>query len=471
MVLGPVRKEIVALLDLPGTVDADGPVSTATDLTADRVAGVSVVLLLGWCGSALVLRTGGREPHVLSVGLFLLLGALVAVRPWRLLPVVLYGGLCAVGAASFGVVLLAPTGWAGASEAASWTFASQVAAVVLAWATTELRRAGVLAGLAASSLLSFAAGWMAWWGGQNPAAPFLGTFYWHNQEGIYLAAGAVLGLLGVTVGPRAAAPLAWLTVALCGAGVLLTTSRASAMAMAVGGVLVAAVAMTRASRGPRSLVKVVAGALLVAGTGYLLTGPPFFPHRSSPLAGTAARSATGQSVAVNGGYRLDDWRNGVKVFLHWPLSGTGFHGFASASASLDHGQGSRTPFVHNGFLQLMSDGGLLLAVPVLALLGALLVTLLRGLRRLPPTGLAAAVVLVVLALHSAVDFDWSYPALLVSFAVVAAVCAAASGTRRQPAPRRGQALLAVFSLLLVGLACAAAWHGGLHLNVPIGGRS
>jgi O-antigen ligase len=436
-------------------------------------ADVSVPLALLWWATGLTWATGGRDPHVLSVALVLLALAAGLVRPWRTLPVVELAAAVAVGAAAFAVTAVAPTGWDGASAAASWTYAAALLPVVRAWATPGRRRDVLLLALVAGPLLSFARGWTAWWGGEDARRPFVGTFYWHNQQAVFLALGTVAGLVLALVARRAIRGAGWLAVALCGAGVVVSTSRAALAALVLGLLALGLVALT--VRAWRVAACVPVAALLVAGTSWLLTGPPFFAHRVTPLAGTEARAATGQSLAANGGHRLDDWRWAGRVFEHWPLTGTGFHGFAAGSKELaGSGSGSLTPYAHNGFLQLLVDGGLLLAVPVLLALALLAVAvggqLLAARRTRDWTTIGAAAALLVLAAHSAVDFDWGYPALLSAFALTAALAVPArSGAVALDG--RGRSLLGALALGLLALAAVAAWSGGLVVNVPLGGHA
>jgi O-antigen ligase len=195
----------------------------------------------------------------------------------------------------------------------------------------------------------------------------------------------------------------------------------------------------------------------------------------SPFAGTEARASTGQSLSTNGGHRLDDWRWGVRVFEHWPWSGTGFHGFAGGSRQVaGQGSGSLTPFAHNGFLQVLVDGGLLLAVPVLVALLLLVLGCARSMWAARTTrdwkALGAGIAVLVLAAHSAVDFDWTYPALLSGFALAGALAVPLLpvATDRVGLRRR----VASGCLLgLITLAAVAAWSGDLVLNVPLGGHA
>ncbi|MGB8650125.1 MAG: O-antigen ligase family protein, partial [Mycobacteriales bacterium] len=357
----------------------------------------------------------------------------------------------------------------------AWVYAALLAAVVAAWAGTPERRRLLVAGLAVAPVLSFARSWLAWWGGQDPTRPYVGTFYWHNQAGIFLALGVLTGVVVVLVGRRTQVLLGWLVIALCGAGVVVSTSRGALAALALGLAVLLVLAALQPRRRLRSVGAVLAVPVVVAATAWLLTGPPFFAARSALLSGTEARSAHGETLSANSAHRLDDWAHAWRVIQHWPLTGAGFHGFAAASKQVDPaGRGSLTPFAHNGFLQLLVDGGLVLAVPVLLLLAALAVSLVR---RLPAAvassdwavlgGLAALVALVV---HSGMDFDWSYPALLGGLAVVSSVLWAPA-VAAPVSSRRWRLGLAGAYVVLVALAAVAAWGGILDLNAGLGGQS
>jgi O-antigen ligase len=112
---------------------------------------------------------------------------------------------------------------------------------------------------------------------------------------------------------------------------------------------------------------------------YLLPGPPFFAHRVSAIAGTSAR-AVGQPVTQNGVYRADFWHQSLQIFSHHPLAGTGFGSFGRQSRLLDP-NGPHAQFVHSGFLQPLSDGGLLFGLPFLVACILVAFGLVRRLRR------------------------------------------------------------------------------------------
>ncbi|MGH3371591.1 MAG: O-antigen ligase family protein, partial [Nocardioidaceae bacterium] len=423
--------------------------------------------------------TGGREPHVLSVACGLLLVAVLLVRPWRTLPLaslLLGNGL---GLAAVAVVATAPTGLAGAHEAASYVYAGQLGLVVLAWATTPGRRIVVVAALLAATGLQFAQGWLPWWGHQDVTEPFQGTFYWHNQTGIFMAAGALLAFAVVAAGRRPLASLAWVVGPLCTAGVVLSTSRGSQLGLVVGMLLLlgAAVLTRGMRRGALRLVGVAALSWVVTTslTGPWVVGgrPPAgagVPEALPAAAGTAARAG---SFISNGVQRFEDWRRALAIFAEWPVTGAGFYSFDSAtSAVTTRRDGVATAFAHNGFLQAAADGGLVLAFPLFLAVGLVLVQGARSVPKALRTGdflhLGAVVTFLVLLLHSGMDFDWTYPALLSLAALVGVLCLAPPG--QDPGRSRGRVVglvLVVLPVLLLGASVIGAWQGGLDLNVAV----
>jgi hypothetical protein len=441
-----------------------------------HVPSVAVLAAVAWW---LLLATrwwGGRDAGAVTGGAILTALAVIAVRPDRRLPrsaVLLAGWLsaCAVAVAAF-----APTGWAGATNAAEYVCAAWTVACV---ATAVVRDPRVIPPIAAllvfGVMLEIEEAWLAWWGSEDPTTPITGTFYWYNPFAIYLLPGAVIGL---AVGLRRTGPVAWLGVsgfALGSIGIFYSTSRASlaCFAVAVVLVLVAHVVSGRREALARTVVTVAGTAVAVWGTG----GPPFFPHRASglPVAGIAARSSS-QSLSQNGGYRLDFWREALAVFQRHPVTGGGYHSMATASIGHNPHHWPLSPLAHNGFLQVLSDGGLLLGVPFLVAAAIISWWVLRGLWvavRRWDFGVNAFVLPLVLGamlMHSAVDFDWSYPADLMLVAVLAGMVA---GRRWSTMPRQadGRRWLMVATVVagigLLAVSAVVAHTGDLQLNLPV----
>ncbi|MGZ5417848.1 MAG: O-antigen ligase family protein [Nocardioides sp.] len=432
---------------------------------------VAVTATLAWWATYLVWGTGGREPHLLSVGIALLLAGALLVRPWRTLPLpalVLGNG---VGLAALVVVLTAPTGFAGLPEAASYAYAGQLGLVVLAWATTTHRRFLVLGTILVAGALEFSEGWLAWWGLQDQTKLFQGTFYWHNQAGIFLAAGALLAFALVASAQRPLHLLGWVVGPLCTAGVVYTTSRGSQLGLALGVLVLLALSFrVRGNRAAPPRLLGVAG--LAWGVTNVLTGPPFFSERVSATAATAARS---ESFFSNGVQRFEDWRRAVAIFGEWPLTGAGFYSYDSATMAVTTKRdGVSTAFAHNGFLQALSDGGLVLALPLFLAVAAVL---LVGTRAVPSALRAgelvqpgALVTFVVLMLHCGMDFDWTYPSLLSLAALTGVLALPPTGDVAgdvRPRSRRVATVCVALTVLLLAASAAGAWGGGLDLNAPL----
>jgi O-antigen ligase len=140
-----------------------------------------------------------------------------------------------------------------------------------------------------------------------------------------------------------------------------------------------------------------------------------------------------------------------------------------------------SPLAHNGYLQALSDGGLLLGVPFLVavlVVTALAMRLLwRAVRRRQFSlgGFVVPLVLLAVLAHSAVDFDWSYPADLALAAVLAGlVVAQPRPPQRQKAVRLTThravgALATAAAVATLVVAALAARPGDLGQNLPVDG--
>lgn len=443
-------------------------------------------LLVDWAW-LLSRGTGGRDPHTLTVGLGLLILALAASRPWRRVPATTLWLAASLPVAAVAVCLVAPTGWRGANEAASYAFAAGTFVVVRAYARTAERRRALLALVALAGAIEFAEAWLPWWGAGDPSRPMWGTFYWHNQYGAFLLPGALIGLALVAWPSPRDRVIGWVAVPLCSAGVLFSTSRTVIALLLAGWAAVGALLLAQPGR-RRTLPRFLAATALAAATAFALTGPPFFAHRAAPTSAVQARGQS-QSASGDGAWRLEVWKEAAVVTAAHPLTGTGFHGFGEAGVTAAPGW-PHSAFTHNAWLQALVDGGVLLGGPF-TFVTVLLVLLLwrrpfQGLRERGPESLGAVAVLALglLAVHSFVDFDLTYPALFGLLALLAGWTTAEVAAREAalagpdvsgaaegaPAAERGvrrrSAVLAVVVLaVLAGVGMQTAWHGGLQLNL------
>jgi O-antigen ligase len=466
----------------PGRSFGSGRVPGAAELR-EHLPTAAVLAAVAWWLVFAAHNWGGRGPHAVSIGAAFTILAVVAARPDRWLGVT---PLVLAAATSFGAFVVAATalsGWQGATVAATYACVAWLALAVAAEVRRRPQVAPLFAGLILfATLEEFAGGWTAWHGGRDPQVAMSGTFYWYNPFAAFMIPGALIGA-ALWLGRRGpVAAIGLLSTVLATIGVFYSTSRASLACLAVGLVVIGFLHLLLAGSVRMALRGVVGGAIVTAAV-FLVAGPPFFPHRVSPLAGEASRTA-GQSLGQNGGYRVDFWREAIAVLTHHPLVGSGFRALASVSNSLVPGTWPKSPLAHNGYLQALSDGGLVLGIPVCIAAALLLWRLLRQLRdairraEATPVALAVPVALAALLAHSFVDFDWSYASLFALTAVLGGLVLGrppvtgatdadgpAAPTERSGS-RVGLALLAVGVATLV-LSVYTARTGQIQLNVAL----
>jgi O-antigen ligase len=485
LVTGPVRS---------ATGGRDGLARARALLDRPATEHAVVLGLLAVLQVPVVLAGGGRSAGALGWFAALAAVAVVVTRPWRRLPP-WWTLLAAVLAVAPLAVLVSTSGGRPAAVAATAYGACAATVLVFAgYARTPARRACVAAGLCAGGVAQFGWALVPWWGAGDPSRPMVGTYDWHNQYAASLLAPALLGLAVALSGSRPWRAAGWLAAPLAVAGIVLSTSRATLALLAVGWVVVVAVALLgaggRTGRG-RVASRAMVLSVLAVGLTVLLPGPPLFSTAVSPLSGAVARSAAGETLSSNSTYRTEFWREAIMAFRAHPLTGAGYGRIADDTHLSVPASWAISPLAHSGPLQALGDGGLLLGGPLLLGAGALCAGLLRRLRRLRrparagagPDQLvvrAAAVTGLLMVAHSLVDTDWSYPALAAQLAVVAGV-ALAGGTvtstattvsfagqdgRRRTRP--ASVALAAAGVLLLALVAgsAASWGQPFHISDP-----
>jgi O-antigen ligase/polysaccharide polymerase Wzy-like membrane protein len=483
----------VAVLSPPGTavptrpavgLQRAAPQATSHAARLLRVGEhVAVAAALVWTLGPLAHGVGGRDHHVLSIGLVLAALSAVAVAPRRL-PLGVLAAALAPGLAAGAVCLLTPTHTFGLAWAGGYLLAGLLAVTVGAYTLGRpagSRRPWLVAGLVAlAGLDQFGHAFEPWWGGGgNSNHPMIGTFYWHDPFAAFLLAPALIGLGFVLDGHRGLRVLGVAAAAVSSAGIVLSTSRAALACLAAGWIVVAVIG-ARA----RGLRRAAIGTLITAATTYLLllvlTGPPLFDDRASILGATASRTS-GQSLSRNGGFRVEFWHEAWHGFTQHIWAGGGFGSLASSAASWVPKDWAISPLAHNGYLQALNDGGLLLGVPVIAItVWVVLATrrpLGRAVVRRDERSLLPAVVgvaLLGLLAHSAIDFDWSYPALLAVVGVLVGLLigdAQGLGAHREvrssrPSRVGGVALVLASAVVLVATVSGSFAHG-LRLNANL----
>ena len=172
------------------------------------------------------------------------------------------------------------------------------------------------------------------------------------------------------------------------------------------------------------------------------------------------------------GARYQVWKDTVRIFLHFPVAGTGlgtfpevFPVYRSFATDLIYSR------AHNDYLQLLSE----LGVASLFLLLFFYLTLVRRIRILfrPPVTrfhliqMGAFCALVSLGLHSFTDFSIQIPAIAVTGAILCALLFGSHDAENENIVTRKRIILPLLATLLVsvyiGLSYAAFQNGASNL--------
>jgi hypothetical protein len=423
---------------------------------------------------------GGHDWQT-AAGLLAMVPALLVTRPWQRVSPVLLGLSVAVALGGLLVLELTPTGWEQADSVAAHVAGALAAVLAVSYATTPARRVIVVVVLLVGVLVQFQQSWLQWWGSGDPNRLMVGSFYWHNQFGAFMAALGVVGLALVVVGRRWQRAAGFVTMPFAATGVILSTSRTSLALLLVGWLWIGAVALTSSSRA-RAVAAWAAASLATVALLYGVTSSVFFPdHRydGPPLLHSASSDHFDpggrglDTLSGNGADRLDWSQAAVRAWAARPVTGNGFGSFWVTSPTRLRAETWLTPFVHDGYADALTSGGLLFGGPVIALALLALVWAARGTwaacRRAGPergillgTGLATGILLA----HSAVDFDWHYSALIVSLGIVAGVVYRSQVA--PSAPRTTPQWLAITALLLataIGVAASLVEYHGREASV------
>ena len=431
--------------------------------------------------------SGGRERVPFTVGMLALVPALAATQPWRRVGRLAMSLPLVLSATAVVVLLTAPMGWSSSRFPAYAVLGSLVFLVAAGYAINRTRRLVLASALALGGLLQFQQGFAGWWGHGDPDTLMVGTFFWHNQFAIYVAASSIIAMSLAITRVRLFRVVALACATVTGAGVVFSTSRASLALLVLGWLCLAPLAL-RAGEPRAALVTWAAAPLLVVaavvglGSGLFFPGHPYHFYLFSGSHGGAAGARDVTSLSGNGTARLDFAKAALAIWAPIPLTGGGFDSFAGASvAHMPVGSGL-SEFPHNGIARALASGGLLFGLPVLLAavymaLASLRTCLSTCLRRTDEAGVlgGAAVATLVLLAHTLVDFDWTYPSLCALLAVAYAIVYTArrdnerASQRRYALPRAAGAALAGLALLgPVAFGVTAVlhdrWHHGLSLT-------
>ncbi len=257
-------------------------------------------------------------------------------------------------------------------------------------------------------------------------------------------------------GARRAIGLAALAIQL--GGLLATRSAAATLALAAA----LAVVVWPRTRGGGPRRRLAAVAVVLAGVvvaGLLLAARMSAPGSESEGAGPIALRAGNMTVAA-------------VILARHPLFGAGLgcYGIAFPAHRTEGMNESR--FAHNSYIQLLSEGGLLLGVLVLVAAAACAVTVIH---RAAEDGSAPYLAMACLAflIHNMLDFTFYLPSVgMVFFCIAGLACGFSRARGSEPITLRSVRI--VSALLLAGLALASA-RSDLALEkarlLVLGGRS
>jgi len=308
----------------------------------------------------------------------------------------------------------------------------------------------------------------------SPFGPFVSKnhFAGHVEMAALVAFGLALGLadrerdrssLDWVRSPRAIRVLLAAGAALVmSLAILASLSRGGILSLGAGVLLLLWIRRStrresRAGAGARFGLPLGLIALAVAGVSLFLLLPREAQERIAGITGAASEQS--------GSFRLDTWRDSLRLAASSPLIGQGLGGFAESFPRFKQGHGElRVDHAESDVLEVLAEAGM-----VGLGLGVLTVLLLAhavhgGLRRRSAgpqgrggdrlrRGIGAGALAAVLALvvHSGFDFNLRIPSNAALFALATALAAGSAGGRDvSPAPGRAR-LVVTGALLIVGL--------------------
>jgi O-antigen ligase len=138
--------------------------------------------------------------------------------------------------------------------------------------------------------------------------------------------------------------------------------------------------------------------------------------------------------------RLVSWRAALDMFGDFRLAGSGFGSFRDVFPRyMPTGEFARWSQLHNDYLEVLVEGGLIAAVLVIWLTWAFWRRALRGARGpgavgIDPEALGLLLGLAALSIHAAVDFNHQIPANALAFTTLAAIAVARGESRHGASP-------------------------------------
>jgi hypothetical protein len=445
--------------------EVEGPTATAGETRSGQIQTLCVVLAFVGLGYALR-HSGGRERGTTEVALALAAPSVFAGRVWRRLSVLELASCASVAGAAVLLPFITPLGVSVAPDLNAYTYAVIMYLAVRGFVQNDEHRRVVAVACLCLGVVEFIDVIRVWVGENDPSFQMVGTFYWHNQFGAFAAAIALLASAMAMRSSRLEDAIGWLIAPLFLALAWLSHSRGALLALLLTAVFLPGVALVRRHWWALArAVCVLALAFAVHGLLIAAVSGSGNGHGFSPGKDSLASTST---------FRLTAAEEGMKVFARAPLVSHGYGSLPITGWQHTPRGTTTSPYAHSAEVQALSDGGILLGLPVIVAIALLGWTAVRGAarasRRSPRPEwlpLGASLAAIAMLLHASMDFDSQYPVLLALLVVVVAIAAPATTTALAHDSRGLRRLMCVVTLaatLLGGFLVAAYWQTGQRVD-------
>ncbi len=303
----------------------------------------------------------------------------------------------------------------------NWLWLGGVALLAPAVLQDARRYELMIAALLGAALIQVAYSFWIWQGIGVAGRLQSGTFHSPNQYAGYLILLVPLFLAAALTESGVIRKVGWgLLAVLVYLGIALSGSRAGAVAAVIG--VSIAVGICARRRPGRTFASLGVIAIGFVGAGWLMTGPVFFPEaqgEGSTGALTTFKSKSGSGPRSS--FERIEWSKAAfRVGASRPLTGAGLGTFPDMIFEFQDETVPWSRYAHNDYFEAFADGGLPLAIGLIALP---ITALWAARRRLSGWRIGLAAGLVGASAHLLVDHDWSYPGYSVTYTVMAMMLA------------------------------------------------
>jgi len=201
-----------------------------------------------------------------------------------------------------------------------------------------------------------------------------------------------------------------------GLSLLMSQSRSGMGGFAAGALLFAWIIVRRQRSARAKIAAAAACAIVLAGAAAW-----------AGLDRVSSRVASVRTDASTAGGRRQAWADALRIVRAFPFAGTGLDTFGTAMMLYQTDRELHFQEAHNDYLQLASEGGLLVGVPILVTIAIFVVNVRRRFKHAPRHGssywvrVGAVVGLASIALQSLVEFSLQMPGNAALFALLAAL--------------------------------------------------